>query len=704
MTSESYGRRRGRRRRGGTDHGDSAIDSVADPVWAGMPTSGWSLDAGYQPGPGAGADARGALERGGLGSRDRLVAVAAAATLVVGAGVAGWRWLDGGDRTWSAQAQARLQAVSEQTTQLTRASLQWDAQPATVRSRRADVQAHLRERVSELNAERARLAAAVLAYQQLPGLRSRQSADEERLRTLRSGPVAPGAELAAAVDQERRDSVAVASAAGAVAAANAAEATYADDSVATERVLDLVRQAITTAPPLDPEADNIPEPGSGVNGAGAEVLAAPAPGSPPAIPVPAPTVAPMAPPVLPGSAAPVAAPTGPIVVVPNAPPVPASGAAPRELAGPIQAPPPQVHLLAPPPPPASPPRRVAPPPAVPHPSHPGPALSDPVAHPDLTREAPDRPSHERADTPPAEQRPTTPPQILAAPPQILAAPPQTTSQAPTAGESAAPVMLIPAPVNADRQAVSPPVPRSEAPPQAPRSRAPAQPRGYDPAAATTPPPASYPATPPSSLPRQSSPQVLAAPEPDTYSSSRRDDSAASSKDASSSLPSEQQVHEYSGSRWVAKESQTSQGQALMRELFGGGEASAHDDGSIRRDSADGSSDESTARRSKDHSPARTASASANHREGSDSKRSPRLHSNDRDTSDSAGWDFGTSSSSHSRHDDPDADSRRSHGSHDDSSSDSRSRWDSDSDSHRSRDSDSDSDADSDSHANSDGDD
>jgi hypothetical protein len=563
--------------------GQPSTTGTGAPVAA---ASGWGRGDGV---PGQQGQAR--------SSRDRWVAVTAAATLALGAGLAGWRWVGGTSAgAWPGQAQEQLSAVSEQTARVTEASEQWRAQPATLRARRADVQAHLLERLNELASERARLAAGLAAYQQLPVLRARQSADERQARSL--GAAAPSAQLAAAAAQVRRDTAAVTAAMGAIDSAKTGEVP--DDSSVTAQVLDLVHQAIAT--PTSPLPPSSPSVAGGVP----EVLAAP---PPPALD-PSPGAVPLAS-------------TPPVVIVPG----PADITAPPNPGAQAESPPalPGLHVLSPPAAhlPAPPARHS---PALPAgPDLPSPAASDTQHHPDHP---------DSAQSPPA----------VSSTPTVLAAPPGVSSTS-----SGSPVVLSPTPVTDQPQTVLPP--RT----QQPQSRQPVQSETHQPE--THQPETHQPET---QQPEPQQPEVIeqAPPAPTRITPDTEPslDTTRSRADSSPELPTEEQVRHYSGSGWVARKSQSPQGQAIMREMFGG--SSAHDDSSV---SPDG----------QDHIGAgRTNADSADDSESSGGGHSSSHRSSDRHLPESRDSDDTQRSDSDSRDSDSDSHDSDESGSHDSGSHDS----------------------------------
>jgi hypothetical protein len=534
-----------------------------------------------------------------------VVAAAAVLTLAAGAGIAGWRWLDSPadrDSAWAARAQTQLTGLASQATQLNQASKEWASQPGPLQAQRADVAAHLTQRETEVAAAQSRLVAALSAYRQLSGLRAREAADQAKIRALNSRPGAAGPALAAASDQQRRDAVAVTAAESVIHAAETAPTTVVDPA-ATTRVLDLVHHAIavpapaTVVPPGAPGQVVVP----GDPAAGPEILAAPPPMTDPGVPGPEPARAPIGPVVVPGGGLPPGLPgvvggSRGLGAAPAVPPPPAEH--PRVTPPAVHVPaPPAVHIPRPPAVhvPAAPPARVpAPPAAAPdalHDDAPPPAhtpdspersggnggvqaaapevLAEPPANGPLSPATAASPIPQvQFDTPPQAPAQVAPHQ-LAAPPAAdppaaapaVVAPPAVAPQAQSgaAGQSSGGARIVP------RQPADQPAPAA-VPPAAPSPRVESPP-------AVQPPTQLSPAT---ADPGQgTSPQVLAAPAP----SSSPDSATASS----SELPDYDEVHKYSGSRWVARESQTPEGKALMRKLFGG--SSAHDDSSIRPDSS-----------------------------------------------------------------------------------------------------------------------
>ncbi|MDX6348561.1 MAG: hypothetical protein QOF84_3351, partial [Streptomyces sp.] len=340
--------------------------------------------------------------------RDRAVAVVAAVTLTASAGIVGWRYLQrNSDQGWAASAAATLGSVNQQLTLLAQTSQAWHTQPAQLRERRADVDAHLLQRETELEAERAHLASALAHYQQLPSLHARQAADQARVQALQqraeqaqqSGDPTVTGQLAVALQQRQQDNEAVTIADDAVNSAKAV--TLADDSGKTEQVIGLVTTLIGHPPTAPAPVPAAPAPLPNAVPPQVQVLAAPPGDGAGQNPPPATVLAPnvhieAAPPgLLPPSTG---LPTSPAI-----PTLPAPAGLPL-------APPASRPVALPPP------TRVAPV-EPPHPT-PHPRVQTPV-HPDHDSSVgPTTDEPRSADAPPVAKHhaATDPPAVLAAPP------------------------------------------------------------------------------------------------------------------------------------------------------------------------------------------------------------------------------------------------------------------------------------------------
>ncbi len=105
---------------------------------------------------------------------------------------------------------------------------------------------------------------------------------------------------------------------------------------------------------------------------------------------------------------------------------------------------------------------------------------------------------------------------------------------------------------------------------------------------------------------------------------------------SGSVRTEAEVREYTGDEWIARQSQTPEGQALMKSMFGGGDgdsSSASDRASVRRDTrpsgdSDSRSTGSTTKASAEHLQSHTRRASDDSATGPDSSGQSALSSGD----------------------------------------------------------------------------
>jgi hypothetical protein len=466
--------------------------------------------------------------------RGRAVAVLAAAGLLAGAALwSNHSWekpqpppapiTADADSAWAAHAQATLASVEQQIKLVDQTRDDWQRLPEPVRAQPSAALSHLVQRRAELEQQRGELASSLATYRTTLGLQQRVEDSTSQLRTLQQRleqPAAPGAEqntdpgmtqrLRGELAEQQQGRAAAEQALAAARAALAAAKSNAipDDQAATSTTVDAVKDLIDH--PAASPAQAPDEPGRTL----------PSLGEPERPPANSPADATNA----------VLSPTGPPVMggptaEPPAAPVPAAPA-PR-LGG--QAPTPQL----------------GPPPVIGDSSGPSAAAATPRPQlPARATQAPRGDTHGSGNVNTPRHATTTPPRVPGS--DASAGPGITRPQLPPAAPSGRPQ-------TAPAQAGFGVTPQSVAPdattgpggtgsgpivvfedPQSQQRPAPAMPA---------------PATAPQYLPEQRADPAPAAASP-------------------GSMPSEADVERITGSRDVARMSQTPEGQEIMKELFG----------------------------------------------------------------------------------------------------------------------------------------
>ena len=542
-----------------------------------------------------GAAASGPTGRRG---RDRVIALGAVATLATVAGIASWRLIEADPAArWATQTQAQIGSLDQQLTLLAQTTRQWQTQPPEVIGRRPDVAVLLLQREQELTQEKADLTVELARYQQLPALRAREAAADAQAQALlrrldapsvAADPDAHGqlmAQLAAVREQRERDALAARTAADAVAAAKTKE--LPDDSAKTRGVLamvtSLINRSATPAPAVPPnvqvEAAGPPTPDlapGAFAAAGGQPPATPdAPA--PAIPPPPAATTPNAAagmPIAPAHPSPLPAPLSPPVVGParSLPATPTSHLPSTSTA--------QVPVLEHPETHTAPPRIGA---------HDNGDAPDNAARDNAARDNA-APAGASLSHPHVVVQGTAPAPVAkedrgAADDRLSPAldqPTPSAQQQPPVADQPAPVLEQPTPAQVipeTRPAQSSPLVQATSQPSQRQRSADDQPRSL-----------------PATLPRT---QV-----PASASQTHYQPRAASTPE---SLPTEDQVKEWTGDKEIARQSQTPEGKALMRSLLGGdgGDPStATDRSSVRYDpsrSDESGDSSSTATTGRDHS-------------------------------------------------------------------------------------------------------
>jgi hypothetical protein len=524
----------------------------------------------------------------GRRGRDRVIALGAVATLATVAGIAGWRLIDADpDGGWASQTQAQIGSLDQQLTLLAQTTRQWQNQPPALVARRPDVAALLLQREQELTREKADLAVELARYQQLPALRAREAAANAQAQALTRRLDAPS--VAADPDAHAQLMTQLA----------AVREQRERDALAARTAADAVAAAKT---------DELPDDSAKTRGVLAVVTslinrpAPPAPAVPPGVQVeaagpPTPDLAPGAfavaggqPAAIPDAPAPAIPPPSPAATAPNAPAgMPIAPAPHRPIPAPLSPPSPGLARALPPT------ARIG-------------------AHDnDNARDNADRDNAAPAGaSSPSSSRPHVVGQGAG------------TAPAPVAKDDRAPADERPFPALEQRPSAADPVPAAQQ--QTPVEEQPA-PRIEQPAPAQR---VSQQQRPEAAEPRAQAPQ----PE---YREQPRAESTASR------LPSEAEVKEYSGSSKIARDSQTPEGQALMRSMFG------------EEDDSDGSTatDRASVRRDATPDSATGADRRKSHKSRSSADSAPKQESgghNDSSTAESSGHSESTPNSSESASD------------------------------------------------------